>query len=204
MYFVHNDHLGTPIAVTDQSQSVVWEAEKEPFGNTTTSGSLQVRSRFPGQIFDEETGLHYNYYRDYDPSLGRYIQSDPRGILLDFSDPQRQLVAQMGLPDPDYGYVNGLNHLYGYAGQNPLMYTDPTGENPWIGPVVIAIWLFEDFTDRYFEPPPVQPQPQPPLFYDDGQSCRQTWNDQILPIDPLNVPDALGRWRIDLAPQFRR
>ncbi|GAB0154362.1 hypothetical protein MnBA_37620 [Marinobacterium sp. BA1] len=111
---------------------MVWRADYDAFGQAAVApGSiLTFNLRFPGQYFDSETGLHYNYYRDYDPSTGRYIQSDPRGILLNFSDPQRRVTAQMGLPIPGYGYVNGLNHLYGYTGQNSLMYIDPTGETP--------------------------------------------------------------------------
>ncbi|ARN73931.1 RHS repeat domain-containing protein [Oceanicoccus sagamiensis] len=135
-YYIHNDHLGTPQVVTDENQTVVWQANKKPFGETeeVVSG-IDQQARFLGQYFDEESGLAYNYYRDYDPSLGRYIQSDPRGVLLDFSDPQRQVAAQMGLGIPDYPYVSSLNHVYGYAGQDPVNYIDPTGE----GVVKLAI-----------------------------------------------------------------
>lgn len=58
--------------------------------------------RFPGQYFDQETGLHYNYFRDYDPSTGRYIESDPIGL------------------------DGGLN-TYSYSELNPLRYIDPLG-----------------------------------------------------------------------------
>ncbi|MEM8562244.1 MAG: RHS repeat-associated core domain-containing protein [Pseudomonadota bacterium] len=105
LYFVHNDHLGTPVAVTDENQDVVWEVQKLPFGETQVSGSIRFDARFPGQLFDEETTYHYNYFRDFDPRLGRYIQSDPIGL------------------------AGGLN-TYAYAYQNPNRYTDRKGLVP--------------------------------------------------------------------------
>ena len=85
-YYFHNDHLGTPQALTDKDQNVVWQAEYDPFGKATeTVATVEQNLRFPGQYLDRETGLHYNYYRTYDPAIGRYISADPIGIMYDYS-----------------------------------------------------------------------------------------------------------------------
>ncbi|MGQ7273395.1 RHS repeat-associated core domain-containing protein [Marinobacter sp. V034] len=105
MYFVHVDHLGTPQVMTDESQAVVWQRNALPFGEVVQeTGALAQSLRFPGQYRDLETNYSYNYFRDYDPTTGRYVQSDPIGL-------------------------NGGFNTYGYANQNPLKYTDPTGES---------------------------------------------------------------------------
>jgi RHS repeat-associated protein len=66
----------------------VWRNDNtEPFGdsppdeNPSGLGVFEFPLRFPGQYTDRETGLHYNYFRDYDPQVGRYIQSDPIGLI---------------------------------------------------------------------------------------------------------------------------
>jgi len=58
--------------------------------------------RYPGQYFDAETGLNQNYFRDYDPAVGRYVESDPIGL-------------------------HGGIDTYAYVGSNPLTYVDPWG-----------------------------------------------------------------------------
>jgi len=101
--YYHLDHLGTPQTLTDQNQTVVWNAYYEPFGVVNiTVNTLENNLRFPGQYYDGETGLYYNYFRDYDPSLGRYTTSDPLGLL------------------------DGVN-TYVYVKSNPIIYKDIMG-----------------------------------------------------------------------------
>jgi RHS repeat-associated protein len=82
VYYFHADHLNTPLKITDSSGAVAWDVEFDPFGNELVGGLKTVENnlRFPGQYFDQESGLHYNYFRDYDPRTGRYIEPDPIGL----------------------------------------------------------------------------------------------------------------------------
>ncbi len=82
VYLVWADHLDTPRVITtnDAANQVVWSWDSDPFGTTLASGSISYNLRFPGQYYDAETGLHYNYFRDYNPTTGRYVQSDPIGL----------------------------------------------------------------------------------------------------------------------------
>ncbi|MBD3646935.1 MAG: RHS domain-containing protein [Pseudomonadales bacterium] len=82
LFFIHNDHLGTPHKVTDGEQRTVWYLEQTPFGEVSlATEAIRMPTRFPGQYSDIKSGFNYNYFRDYDPSMGRYIQSDPIGSL---------------------------------------------------------------------------------------------------------------------------
>lgn len=87
LYYVYSDQVNTAREITDAAGVLVWRADtSEPFGanvpneNPSGLGAFVYNPRFPGQYFDKETGLHYNYYRDYDPQTGRYIESDPIGL----------------------------------------------------------------------------------------------------------------------------
>jgi RHS repeat-associated protein len=83
--------------------SKVWEGEYRAFGELVTEGGgWENRLRFPGQYFDEESGNYYNYYRDYDPAIGSYIQEDP------------------------IGHSGGQN-IYKYVKGNPNRQIDPSG-----------------------------------------------------------------------------
>lgn len=81
LYYFINDHLGTPVMIVDENQEIVWEGEQSPFGDTAiTVNTIENNFRFPGQYFDAKSGLHYNYHRYYDPSIGRYLRVDPIGL----------------------------------------------------------------------------------------------------------------------------
>lgn len=80
-YYFHLDHLGAPQVLTDSLGEVVWKGQYEPFGEVDeVVAHITQPLRFPGQYLDREIGLHYNYFRDYDPEMGRYVQSDPIGL----------------------------------------------------------------------------------------------------------------------------
>lgn len=108
VYYVHADHLNTPRLVTDTANNIRWRWDSDPFGTTapdenpSSLGAFVYSLRFAGQQYDEIVGLHYNYFRDYDPAVGRYVQSDP--IRL----------------------AGGLN-TYLCVNANPVSLDDPTG-----------------------------------------------------------------------------
>jgi RHS repeat-associated protein len=98
--------------VYDASQQLRWKWDQdEPFGGTAPDenpgslGIFEMPLRFPGQYADKETALNYNWFRDYDARLGRYIQSDPIGI-------------------------NGGLNTYAYTDSIPIGSIDPQGLNP--------------------------------------------------------------------------
>ncbi|MBL0125099.1 MAG: DNRLRE domain-containing protein [Betaproteobacteria bacterium] len=116
LYYIHADQIGTPRAITKSSDNTkVWEwSNAESFGDNApnedpnaTGTTFKYNLRFPGQFADVETGTSYNYFRDYDPSTGRYIESDPIGL------------------------GGGIN-TFAYAGNNPLFNTDRDGLDYWV------------------------------------------------------------------------
>jgi RHS repeat-associated protein len=103
----HSDHLNTPRAVTNQAQQLVWRWEnQEPFGNSPPEenllgvGNFEFNLRFSGQYFDNETGLSYNYFRDYDSQTDRYVKSDPIGLAGGITRRQRLPVRQRSPHEP--------------------------------------------------------------------------------------------------------
>ena len=121
LFHIEADALVSPRAVIDPTRgargTVVWrwDLAGEAFGNDKPNEDPDGDSiafvfdmRYPGQQYDSASGLNYNYFRDYDPSTGRYSQSDPIGL-------------------------NGGISTYGYVGGNPMTNTDPMGLMTWRG-----------------------------------------------------------------------
>jgi RHS repeat-associated protein len=119
IFNIHTDQLNTPRKLTraNLTDALVWRWQSDPFGVGPAEGNLDVGCcgleleayafdlRLPGQIYDAESALHYNYFRDYDPATGRYVESDPIGL------------------------DGGIN-TYAYVGANPIGSTDPSGLAP--------------------------------------------------------------------------
>jgi len=103
---VYTDDLGAPRVVTDDNQAVLWSWARtaNPFGEgrPVAKAVYVLNERFAGQYADSESGFYYNNARYYDPTVGRYLSSDPLGLNA------------------------GLN-TYAYVGSLPLDLTDPTG-----------------------------------------------------------------------------
>ncbi|MDQ0038689.1 RHS repeat-associated protein [Variovorax boronicumulans] len=108
IHYYQCDHLGTPMELTDGAGNIAWEANYKAWGEARLTISEAARKaglknpiRFQGQYLDEETGLHYNRFRYYDPVMGRFVSKDPIRLR------------------------GGIN-VFQYA-SNPVKWIDPTG-----------------------------------------------------------------------------
>jgi RHS repeat-associated protein len=122
VYYYLNDHLGTPQLMTDENNVVVWEAKYKPFGEAIVHpySTVENNVRLPGQYYDQETGLHYNYHRYYDTRTGRYLMPDPSHSVKP---------EGMGIPYlvPFILDTPQELNLYPYVINNPVRYVDTQG-----------------------------------------------------------------------------
>ncbi|GAA2450485.1 putative T7SS-secreted protein [Streptomyces lavendulocolor] len=81
-FAIVTDLIGTPKELVDESGDVAWHTRTTLWGTTTWNRDATAYTplRFPGQYFDPESGLHYNYFRYYDPESARYLSQDPLGL----------------------------------------------------------------------------------------------------------------------------
>ncbi|KAF1705954.1 RHS repeat-associated core domain-containing protein, partial [Pseudoxanthomonas sacheonensis] len=127
LHYIEPDHLGTPRVVIEVVRNVpvwTWDLKSEAFGNSAPNQDpdLDVSSfvfdmRYPGQRYDAVSGLSYNYFRDYDPGTGRYLESDPIGL-------------------------DGGISTFAYVDSSPLAGSDPSGLVKWTGTAAVGYAAF--------------------------------------------------------------
>ncbi|WP_259592053.1 polymorphic toxin type 15 domain-containing protein [Shewanella baltica] len=148
MYYYQLDQLGTPFALLDQHNHLVWQASYSALGQATVSVNVIANPlRFQGQYYDEESGLHYNHFRYYDPQTGRFISQDPIGLLgglnhyqyapnhINWIDPLG-LSCKEGEDDSGFGIMDGIHTTLDTGGLVPALGIIPDGINA-------VLYLFE-------------------------------------------------------------
>ena len=133
-YYYHSDHLGSAQFVTDWRGKQYEHIEYTPYGELwieeVAAGLDKLPFRFTGKEMDEETGLYYYSARYLDPKYSRWLSGDPalgdyipKAPIDDEAKKHNENLPGMG------GVFNVVNlHLYHYAGNNPVKYTDPDGK----------------------------------------------------------------------------
>jgi len=117
--FIHDDHISSSNVVTDASGNQAGLYEYDPYGRTVThTGTADLKHKFTGQEEDDSTGLYYYGARYYDPQIGRFVTPD--WYVQAPGDPQ------------------SFNR-YAYARNNPIRYTDPTGNFWFVAAIIGAI-----------------------------------------------------------------
>ena len=151
--YVHVDHLNRPVSMTNASKASVWDAVWTPWGAPySIIGSETLDARFPGQWFQLEAGLNYNWHRHYDPTTGRYTQPDPLGFVDGPSVysyakniPQEAIdpdglrsdgpLRPLGPPDIDApNYIPQLPFLWPFSPPNPKQSFPESGMPPILPP----------------------------------------------------------------------
>ncbi|MEU6059646.1 putative T7SS-secreted protein [Streptomyces sp. NPDC047097] len=114
-FAIVTDLVGTPCELLDEAGDIAWRARGTLWGTTAWAADSTTYTplRFPGQYFDPETGLHYNYFRHYDPEAATFLAPDPLGLAAAPNptayvvNPQAQ-VDPLGLaPCPPEGALSG-------------------------------------------------------------------------------------------------
>jgi RHS repeat-associated protein len=118
--YFHNDISGSPMLATDAGGNVVWKETYRPYGDRYNNQAAGANNKlwFAGKPYDSSTGLSYMGARYYDPVIGRFMGTDPKGV------------------EPDN--LHSFNR-YAYANNNPYRYVDPDGHTP----IDVAFFIYD-------------------------------------------------------------
>ena len=123
-YYFDKNTLGDVVAIRNQQGEVVAEYEYDAWGNITYQSGYMAENnpfRYRGYYYDEETGFYYLQTRYYDPETCRFINADDYELIASLSE------------------IPGQLNLYAYCNNNPIMYTDPSGEWALFDDIIAAI-----------------------------------------------------------------
>ena len=182
-YYYHSDHLGRAQFVTDWRGRQYEHIEYTPYGELwieeVAAGLDKLPFRFTGKEMDEETGLYYYGARYLDPKYSRWLSGDPalsdyipKAPIDDDAKKHNEKLPGMG------GVFNVVNlHLYHYAGNNPVKYTDPDGESCIGGFILIAALCLMLKSSSAPSLPPIDPvkvnNALSNTFYEDGKTSQK-------------------------------
>ncbi|MFW5444029.1 MAG: RHS repeat-associated core domain-containing protein [Methylococcaceae bacterium] len=161
-YRIHADQIDTPRAITDENNITIWRWDSKPFGESQPNedpdgdrDTFHYNLRFPGQYYDKETQIHYNFNRYYDPTAGRYLRADSTG------------------------FTNRAN-IYVYAINNPLKFSDTSGRELDRDPdedfLCLTPWCFGTWVhEQVFTPAIVRDH----ALYEFGYSLKAGYNSNL-------------------------
>ncbi len=183
IYYYLNDHLGTPIKVIDENNTVVWAADYKPFGEADILvDTFDNNFRFPGQYYDTESDIIYNYHRYYQPEIGRYLRTDPLGLsilILAKNNVKNAFIADF-LFQLEISYPQLMN-LYGYAVNDPVGEIDPDGRFYQYLPYLPVLF---DFMQGFVVPGPPPPTPGGYAGYATREILEKAWEKLTEPPKP--------------------
>jgi len=197
--YLETDHLGTPTAARNEAGVLVWRWASDAFGSTLPDEdpdgdgqATTVNLRYPGQLFDPESGLHYNQARYYDPTTGRYLSPDPVGLAGGINTYAYVEGNPVNRVDPD-GLASATPRLPGVPGLPmfvpPVAIPGTPEHQAWVDAVADLINQYnKDGTDAPVDPP----ADDSPKCEDDDERCRKIKNQCIADYTVFGLPSKYG------------
>ncbi len=193
VYHYHLDHLGTPQELSNSKGNIVWKARYTTYGNVAYKEVDEIENniRFQGQYFDEESGLHYNRHRYYDPGVGQFTTQDPIGLLGGVNNYQYA-------PNPT-GWIDPFGLSCKEENSKPDFYVGPSGPEATLPSTGYRYMRYKDDDGKVnkFAPMTIENKSAPTTYigfekYDTGVEARDAFQVKGPEIGPDHTGD--GSW----------